>query len=244
MVSPLEAGLAGIDEYLSANKGYRDAGLVRARCRAMLKVYDRVWEKDNEKYEVLSVEKLLLGPIKNIDSGKDSGYIGGGKEDLRLKLKDGYKVSILDHKNLSYEIDDDKLEHLLIDTQLNHYALMNHYNGVRVDSAIYDVLVKTLHRPKKATKAQPEESLEAFEERLTAVYAEQPRKYFARKEIPIFKTHLIGYANDLYDWTRLLDSAKQSGKHLKNPGACFEYNRPCRYLGLCTGRSEVADGSW
>jgi hypothetical protein len=70
---------------------------------------------------------------------------------------------------------------------------------------------------------------------------EDQKRFFARERVPVMKHNVAMHANDLYDWTRLLDSAKQGNKHLKNTEHCFDYMRPCKYLGICSGRSEMDD---
>jgi hypothetical protein len=247
----------------------------------MIRAYDQKWKEDNGRYEILSVEELITGPIINPETKKQSSYLAAGKIDGMIRERKTGSIGLMDHKLLSSAIDEDRHEHLLIDSQPMTYALLKLLNGVKVDFALWDCLVKTQHRIRQESsrvvqEAKPErvaarkttepdgtvylkgetiparaevrdttagETFEEFEERILAVYLKNPDEYFLRKRVPILSHNLANFASDLYDWTQLIDSAHKTGKHLKNPGACFEYNRPCKFLGLCSGRSDADDKS-
>lgn len=259
-MTPLDTGLAALDSYIYANKSYPGALVIRARIRASLRVYDRFWsdpglENNNHEFTVLGAEELLTGPVTSLATGKATDYTAAGLLDVRIKDRNNLH-GILDHKNLADAFESEDIEHLHIDGQPNQYAWLEHLNGVRINFAIWDVLCKTSHRlyqektttrkpskkePNGAVTVTPAETLEAFEERLVEVFSENPKKYFARERIVIQKSNVIEHAQELYAWTRLLDSAKKTGNHLRNTEACFEYNRPCEYLGLCSGRTNMLD---
>jgi hypothetical protein len=241
MSTPLAAALDAVDKYIKTNSGYPQAQTIKARVRAMLRAYDKHWAVDNQRYQVIGVEKLLLGPIVNLTNKKDSGYQAGGKLDVRLRDIQRNQTLILDHKFLSGEMDESDIEHLTFDGQLNQYIYLEHVNGVRVDGAIWDVLAKTSHRLHKETKNKPAETVQEFEERLFALYTEEPTKFFARIRLPMNKHNVIEHVTELYDWTQMIDSSKASGKHLRNTESCFQYQRPCKYLGICSGKSDMDD---
>lgn len=244
-MTPLEAGLAAMDLYLADNKGQNDAMIVRHRVRAMLRAHAAIWSDDADKYEVLAVENLRLAPLKSLVTGRDSGYIAAGKIDLVVREKTGRKqVIIVDNKNLSDSLDDSRIEHLLIDGQGLQYGYLEFANGVKADQFMYNVLVKTTHRPYKATAKKPAETLEEFEERLLANYLEEPGKFFARPIVPLLKENIANHLHETYLWAKELDIDCNSDTHLRNPGACFEWQRPCKYLGICSGRSHETDGTW
>lgn len=154
MVTPLEAGLDSLDGYLS-DKEAPNKSVIKARVRAMGRAYDKVWAEDNQKYSVVAIEKLLIGPLKNLENMKDSGYLMAGKLDLILKEKYGRKRTIcMDHKTLSSGFDDDDIEHLLISGQQCQYAALGWTNGIKFDAAIWDVCCKSLHVPRKESIAK------------------------------------------------------------------------------------------
>lgn len=244
-MTPLECALESVDDFCAKNK-HPESNVIRHRTRAMLRAYATVWSGDSDKYEVIGVETLRLAPLKNLENGKDSGYLAGGKIDLVVKEKsDRRRILIIDHKNLSHSLDQDRIEHLLIDGQPLQYGYLEYANGVKVDAFMYDVLCKTAHEPYKAGKTRKvAETLEEFEERLLSVYLEDHKKYFARPSVPMLKQGIAENIHELYLWTKELDIDCRGKIHLRNPGACFEFQRPCKYLGLCSGRSFEDDGSW
>jgi hypothetical protein len=255
MSTPLAAALDAVDKYIKTNSGYPQAQTIKARVRAMLRAYGKHWSVDNQRYEVIGVEKLLLGPIVNLTNKKDSGYQAGGKLDVILRDRKTNQTVLMDHKNLASELDDDDIEQLTIDGQPLQYAYLAHLNGLRIDYAVWDVLAKSGHRPykekntvRKATKKlaevkthTPAETPEEFEARLFEVYFDSPDKYFARVKIPVLKYNVIRHVNELYDWAQLIGSSIASGKHLRNTESCKQYQRPCKYMGVCSGKSDIDD---
>lgn len=230
--------LESLDSFFEQHRNYPKALPLRAKCRGIARAYvDHYAEADKLSFEVLGVEELQVGPISNPTTGKQfSDYIAAGKIDVRLYQRERKRRSIMDHKILASRMEDHHHEHLLVDTQPLQYALLEHMNGERIDSAIWDVVAKTEHRPKAG------ETLPEFEERVYELYVQDPHAFFARKEVPITEYNLAQYAMDLYSWTRMLESARQSGQHLKTPESCFDYRRPCRYLPICSGRVDLLDG--
>ena len=229
-LTPLESAHHELALYFAANPKYPGGDFIHARCRAVMSVYvERYQANDLKNFSVKAVEELVMAPVMNLNTRKETGYIASGKIDVTLYQKDKKRLSIMDHKILASEFDAHHHEHLLVDTQPLQYSLLKHLNGVKIESAIWDVIAKTSHKPGKAT---PEE----FEERIYKMYSESPDSYFARKEIPIMEYHLAQYANDLHSWTMMVHSARMSDTHLKNPDSCFQYRRACEHLGICSGR--------
>lgn len=230
----LDATLAGLDHYLDHNQSHPKQDQIRATSRGILRAYVGLYAaRDAKDYEVLGVEELLSGPIINPTTQKDTGYMAAGKLDVRVKQCANGKRSIIDHKTRFSPMDSNSRDHLLVDTQPLHYAYLEHLDGERIDSAIWDTLHKTTHRLKK------EESLQELEDRIYHMYSETPTDYFARVEFPILTHHLAQYALELYAWTRKLDEAFLLNEHLKSPEGCYAYNRPCRYLQVCAGRMDL-----
>lgn len=237
-MTTLDATLSGLASYFEANPDYPNREYVHARCRAMLRVYVAWYEKsDRADYEVLGVEELLTGPILNPANLKDSGYLAAGKIDVRAIQRKHNKRVIIDHKCLSGEMDDYHHQHLLVDTQPMQYALLEYLNGRRIDAAVWDVIAKSGHKPRKSG-----DTPEAFEQRIFEIYTEDPAAYFARKEIPILQYNLTQYAVELHSWTKIMHSARLGGDHLKTPESCFNFHRPCRYLDICSGRVDMIRG--
>jgi hypothetical protein len=88
------------------------------------------------------------------------------------------------------------------------------------------------------------ESLDDFEQRLYELYVDNSDKYFARPRIPIIKANIAKRLADTESRIRVLDMDARSEFHNDNPDYCKAFGRPCRYLGLCSGRSFEDDGTW
>lgn len=148
-MTPLEAGLEAMDKYFATHDSHNKL-IIRARCRAMLKAYAIVWEEDNKRYIVKDAEKLLMGPLVNLENMRDSGYLMSGKLDLLLEEKSGRKRTILlDHKVMANGFEDEDIEHLLVSSQPHQYAALGWSNGIKFDAAMWDVVTKCTHVPRK-----------------------------------------------------------------------------------------------
>ena len=232
-----ESALLAMDKFFLANKD-ENTLLHRARLRAIVRAYGQRWANDSELYEALEVEKLLLGKIVSMDSGKDSGFTAGGKIDAIIKERVGSKnLIVLDHKFLSTEFTPEKAQHLTIDGQPSQYAYLCWANGIEVTHVLWDAVVKSLHRKGK------NESYESLEERIYGIYIEDNSK-FSRFKVPVIKDNIAEYLNELYHWAKEIGMESKGNVHLKSRGHCFEFNRACKYLGICTGYSDSNDGTW
>lgn len=158
---PLDAALEALDGYIATNK-HPDSAVLRVRLRAMIRAYSFVWAGQEDQYEVLAVEQLLLAPLVNLVNKKESDYLAGGKLDVILREREGRKRLILmDHKALAWAFDDTDIEHLLVAPQPLEYGFLAWSNGKRLDDAMWDVLAKPAHVPRKesskiVTAAKPE----------------------------------------------------------------------------------------
>ena len=236
-MSALTAALHELKQYFVEHDRYPGGEWIYARCRGIIRAYAKHYEAgDKQAFLVKTVEELVTGPIINWQNKKNSGYLGAGKIDVTLWQKEKRRLSIMDHKILASEFDDHHHEHLLVDTQPLQYAYLKHLNGTKIDSAIWDVIAKTGHRPCK------NETAEQFSERIFQLYSAEPNAFFNRREIPLMDYHMAQYANDLHTWTKMLDSAIQTGQHLKIPESCFQYRRPCEYLPICSGTLDIDRG--
>ena len=270
-MTPLDVGLEAMDKLYFDTASVPNKPTIRARCRAMLRAYDRVWDKDNARYLVNGVEKTLLAPLQNLLTGKDSTYLLAGKLDVDLEEIDGRKRHVLmDHKALGYLFDDDDIEQLLIKAQQLTYAYLGFTNKIRFDAAVWDILVKSKHSPSKETTkfipgkvyqkrvgdkpkgtvipdqtiAVPAEDLGVFEQRVFETYCNDYKKYFARPEVPIIYSNVAAHIQEQYLWVKELHMDSQGDRHLRNDEACKQYGRSCEYLGLCSGRTHEQDGTW
>lgn len=232
-----DAALEAMDVYFSQHPDPQ-MDLHRARLRGIIRAYGERWNKDSELYNVLAVEELMMAPIKSLDTGKDSGFIAGGKIDAVIQENVGGKsLMVLDHKFLSTAFTPEKAEHLTIDGQPSQYAYLCWSEGIKVSHVMWDSIVKSLHRKGK------DESWGHLEDRVFDIYCEDKDR-FSRYKVPIVKDNVVEYLVELYHWAKELGAESKGAVHLKSRSHCFEYNRPCQYLGLCTGYGDVNDGTW
>lgn len=85
------------------------------------------------------------------------------------------------------------------------------------------------------------ETPEEFGERLTEDIAEQPDKYFSRREIPRLQSDLDEARYELWQYGRILAECQRNNRWPRNTGACNGFGR-CTCWGLCTGGFDLAEG--
>lgn len=236
MNKPTQEAIKALDEFFNGKKSEGNE-LHYRRLRAIIRAYGERWANDVNNYSVLAVEELMLAPIKSLESGKDSGFVAGGKIDGVIQEKIGSNnLIVLDHKFLSSAFTPEKAEHLIIDGQPSQYAYLCWSEGIKVTHVLWDSIVKSLHRKGGS------ETWQGFEDRVFEVYREDKDR-FARHKVPIIKENVVEYLDELYDWAKEIGLEAKGSKHLKSRGNCFEYNSPCSYLGVCTGFSDPNDSS-
>jgi hypothetical protein len=228
------AALYSMDEWFKQNPDPQQP-LHRARLRAIIKAYGIKWEADSSNYEVIEVEKLLMAPIKSLDTGKDSGFIASGKIDVILREKRGGKsMLIMDHKTASSTHSPEKDEHLMISSQPSQYAYLCWANGLKPTHLLWDRVLKSLHRKGK------NETYDELEQRILEIYMADTSK-FTRSKIPIIKDQVARHVSDLYNYAKEIDLESKGNNHLRSTGNCFSFNTPCEYLSCCTGFSDPED---
>jgi hypothetical protein len=231
-----EAALWAMDDWFQLNPDPQQP-LHRARLRGIIKAYGIKWEADSANYEVIEVEKLLMAPIKSLDTGKDSGFTASGKIDVILREKRGGKsMLIMDHKSASSAHSPEKDEHLMISSQPSQYAYLCWANGLKPTHLLWDRVLKSLHRKGK------NETYDELEYRIQDIYMGDPSK-FTRSKIPIIKDQVARHVSDLYDYAKEIDLESKGNNHLRSTGNCFSFNTPCMYLSCCTGFSDPDDTS-
>lgn len=165
--------------------------LHKAKCRALMSGYDRLYS--SQPYAVLGVEEMLVAPLVNVDTGRNSRTFKlAGKLDVRLQDAAGYAV-LMDHKTTSDEVsaDSDYWKHLIVESQPSHYMLLEWLNGHRIDYCIWDVVRKPAIRPAQIDK-KDRESMS-----ITGRYC--------------------GYALTLQDWAEYDAQTQREGKNRETP---------------------------
>ena len=218
--------------------------------RAMLSSYAKRYE--NEEFDVVEIEKVFSGEIRNPDTGRASQtFVMAGKADGIVQLSDG--MYLLEHKTAS-TIDSNYLDKLWTDTQI---ALYSHYlreMGFPIVGVIYNVLLKTrlqqrqgetyedfeVRRAALAAKnktgrsnaqIQLPESDEDFQGRLAQWYADP--EAFHRERIYLSEDRMAMLQEEVWEITQQYLDARRRGKWLLNTSNCFSYQRSCEYLPYC-----------
>lgn len=246
--------------------------LSAAKCRALMSGYHTRWKNDG--YQAIAIEKPLTADLMNPETqAKSRKFQMAGVLDV-IARRNGFQV-LVDHKTTSMDIsspDSPYWRQLTIEGQVNHYYVLGWANGIKFDSAIWDVVRKPTIRPKKLSKAEraaivsskryfnqsvsaadldrlqteENESADLFEARLTHdCTIERPEYYFARRAVPRLDHEILEYASELWQHGQdMLQGRRNSGLPVRNSGACMLYGTPCAYLGICSGHDTPESDKW
>ncbi len=162
---------------------------------------------------------------------------------------------------------------LRIDAQVSGYMLQSWQGGLRLDGSLYDVIRKPAIRPRRLTAKDvaeildrgtycgfgvTAEALDAVrsgidnEERILELYSirvavdalAEPGKYYQRQQISRTDADVAEYATELWAIGQEILADRNRGVHFRNSSACLDYNRPCEYLGLCSGYDSPESDRW
>lgn len=247
--------------------------LVAAKCLGLLAGYDERWRERHYRIDAVEcvMQSDLYNPET---TRKSRSFRNSGKIDVRAtEIATGSKV-IFDHKTSSQDITDPNAPYwrqLVIEGQVSHYMLLEWLNANKVDFGIWDVIRKPGISPRALSKKDAaqvmsgaeycgvnfgDEELQYFEalQRETPLMyaarlafdctAERPEWYFQRRRVPRLDSEIQEYAQELWGHGQDILAVRLSGRHPRNSGACFTYNSPCEYLGLCSGHDSLDSGGW
>lgn len=261
--SPLDMALAAIDAKHCDE-------FVRAKARGLIRGYDARWASDD--WESVAIEQQFQLPIINPESGKPSRtFRYAGKRDGLIRYIPANKLWLREGKTCSEDIADGAAPYwrrLTIDAQVSIYVLSQWQEGTKVDGTLYDVIRKPSIRPKEIAKAQRQhivadgtycgsrismetreamlqrENGELFEARIASDCLERPAWYFQRRSIPRIDADVHEFAIELWDTADEIRLARLRERHTRNSGACMTWNRPCQFLGICSGCETVDSDKW
>ncbi len=91
---------------------------------------------------------------------------------------------------------------------------------------------------------QPTETPHLFFARCLQYLQEKGGEYFAQKFVPKTEPEILAYAAELWTLSDLIRSCPSLESSPRNPGACFNYQSQCEYVGLCTGTDSVENAKW
>lgn len=266
-MTPLEKSLQRIDELASP-----DDWVMAATIRGLIRGYDARWGDAQRHIRHTGTEKVLTAPLVNIETGRQSrtySLVGI----LDKTADDNGELEIFDHKTTSSDIaepDGFYWRQLVIDSQPSLYELLALCNGEKVSRVTWDVTKKPAIRPKEISKKDHAEALatatycgfdlsghtlryladcqrenaEMFAHRVAADAIADPDKFYARRHAPRTREQLAEYAKELWQIGDQIRTATNTDRHTRNSGACFNYNRPCAFLGLCSGSDSPDSARW
>lgn len=272
MSKPLAAAYEVLQPYLYEGKDVGQQ-IVAAKCLGLLNGYHDRWQDAPYQIDsVESVMQSDLYNPETLR--KSRSFTVAGKLDVRAtEIATGAKV-LFDHKTASDDISDFDAPYwkiLAIEGQVSHYMMLEWLNENKVDKAIWDVMRKPGISPKSIDKKTssaivdgqpyfdlqvPQEDYDRFmvDGRETPLmYAarlthdctnERPQWYFQRRSVPRLDSEIHEYGIELWGHGQDILAARQSGRWPRNSGACYVYNSPCSYLGLCSGTDHLESGRW
>lgn len=244
----------------------------KATALGLMQGYDARWS--GAKWRVVSVEQEYNLPIINPDTGRKSRtYTHAGKTDAVLEFDGAFYLCDHKTTSEDIEKPDAPYwQRLDIDAQVSGYALSQWQLGVDVKGMLYDVIRKPAIRPRNLSKTDRQqivawqkylgvevsrethmavaegaerENGELYQIRLALdCTRERPGYYFQRKTIPRLQAEMLAYARELWQMSEEVREARVYGRHYRNTGACMQWNLPCKYLGLCSGRDTPESDKW
>jgi hypothetical protein len=247
--------------------------LIAAKCLGLLAGYDARWRNAPYKIDSVETV-LTSDLYNPETQRKSRTFTVAGKLDVRMTdIATGEKV-VPDHKTASQDITDPNAPYwrqLVVEGQVTHYLLLEWLNGNKVDYALWDVMRKPDIRPKALSKADAKVTLETktyCEYSLTEfdldslakdgretdmMYSarlaydcstERPQHYFQRRKVPRLDSEIREYGIELWGHGQDIIAARANNRWPRNSGACFVYNSPCTYLGLCSKFDTLDSGYW
>jgi hypothetical protein len=266
----LEAAYRAIDTYIG-NTQDLSILLIAAKCRGLMAGYEQRWK--DSPYRITAVEEMVESDLWNPETERKSrSFRVAGKIDARAAHGD--RLVMIDHKTTSDDIADPAApfwRQLMVEGQPSHYMLIEWLNGRKVDDAVWDVMRKPGISPKGITKAEAKlavmtheycgrtmsddsilsvnadgrETLEMYEARLAQDCTSiRPEHYFQRRSVPRMDAEIHEYAVELWEHSQEMLHVLRLDRRARNSGACMNYNRPCEFLGICSGFDTPESDKW
>jgi hypothetical protein len=267
--SALDAALAVIDAQPIADDSQ---ALVAAKCKGLMRGYDARWR--DAGYVTEAVEQVLTAPLVNPETqAKSRTFKLAGKLDV-IATYNGRRVLFDHKTTTQDITDPNSpyWRQLVVEGQPSHYGILGWANGIKFDQTVWDVIRKPGIKPAKLTKAErgsvlathryygvtvaddtmqglagteERESLAMYESRLAYdCTVERPEWYFARRPVPRMDHELLEYSQKAWEIGQDILATRNSGRVYGNAGACMLYNRPCVFLGVCSGHDTLESDRW
>lgn len=258
--------MGAIEQAIAAINSSGADELMQAKAKGLMIGYDMRWQE--QQYQCLGIEEEVQAPLVNVDTQRSSRTFRlAGKIDKRVLDENG-RHAIVDHKTTSEGIEDPNSGYwrqLLVESQPQHYMLIEWLRGNKVDYAIWDVIRRPSISPRKITKAErldmvktgfwfgaelepPADDRETFEMYAARVAHDssviRPDWYFQRRLVARHDEQLFDYGRELWMHAEEMRIAQADSRHPRNSGACLLYGSACKYLGICSGYDSHDSDNW
>lgn len=255
----LGSAISAITEYVAKEAPLLDPSLV-AIAEVLMSAYDARWSATMADWEVLGVEEEFIATIP----GRKRLRVAG-KLDKTVRHRETQRKFFVEHKTTGADLAEGSTywQRLRMDPQVSIYFRGGSAIGHDFEGCIYDVIDRPKQRMLKATpmelrkytkptKKEPEsrlyanqrendETLDEFKQRLAGLIITAPELYFARAEVVRLESELLASDQDVEETALQIRAGAQTGIAPRNPGGCFQYNRPCDFLGPCSGVESLDD---
>lgn len=229
------------------------------KAETLMAAYDVRWSPTMAEWEVLGVEVEFIATIP----GRKRLRVGGKLDKVIRKRADG-SVWFVEHKTTGADLKEGSTywQRLRMDPQVSIYFRGMRELGHEPAGCLYDVVDRPDQRPLKATpvelrkytkatgkepsrlyakQRENDESLEEFRQRIGAAIGAVPELYFARAEVVRLESELEASDQDVEETALQIRAGAQTGIAPRNPGGCFQWNRPCDFLMVCSGMASIDD---
>ena len=253
--------------------GDASSALVAAKCLGLMAGYDSRWREAPYLIDEVECTRTS-GLWNPESGARSRTFTLAGKIDVRARDRATGARVLIDHKTTSQEIADPNATYwrqLAIEGQVTHYMLLEWESGSKVEYALWDVVRKPSISPKLIAKKEREtilverrycgdtltdgevDEFAAGDRETPAMYAarlaldctaERPQWYFQRRQVPRLDSELHEYAVELWGHAQEIILARRLERHPRNSGACMNYGKPCKFLGICSGHDTAESENW
>ena len=214
--------------------GWDEDELFLPKLRAYIKGYYERWEVEDadtfsqKKYELISTEEDFEFTSSHIT------FVG--RMDAVLLDKENDHIILMEHKNVSpmsrcKDMTSFFWRSLVFNNQLNIYATYLQAKYKKPVYVWYDVMETSPGTKPKLVKKQ-RETLEEFEERLTAIYKDREQNKYIRKLIPILENLRRERMIEILDLAKAAQRYGYIGEPTKNRQSCDKYGG-CPFFESC-----------
>ena len=211
--------------------------------------------------EPVAVEKEFQINLINPKTGAKSRTF-----DLAGKIDVLFSDSIMEHKTTVNDIskpDSNYWLKLTIDPQVTGYFLGAETMGYKPQKIIYDVIGIPNVKPKMATPLNErkykktkdgskgdlyanqraiDETPEEYGVRIATAIAENPDRYYQRRDLVRIQSDIIEYLGDMWGVGKQIMESRNTDSWPRRPSQCFNMGK-CSYYPVCSNMADLNDES-